>query len=212
MKRPLSLALLISTMSALAFSAAYAAGVPTSSLSKSSGSDLSEANPVEHGLLDLRGSICELETGSHELAAVQGSQHRFVIPLGVYLSKKEAVTLARGACAFALPIKARPGMKVVVANSSQLISLRAYPSSKVKMDLELFKAGSVGEKQVRTIESAEKAVRSAEFLRHPEVLVESECGKEMILRGQLTATLLGSGAGRVFTRNLELDMIEVPCE
>ncbi|WP_374077183.1 hypothetical protein [Bdellovibrio bacteriovorus] len=169
-----------------------------------------QAKALNLGTVEIAGTSCETPVGAHELAEV--SEGRFVIPTGLYLKKEEDKRVARGSCTFALNLKAAAGKKIVVSNSHQLASLRAYPSqTKARMDLEIFKAGSQGVKQILEVEAIDQASKVNKSLGQQEVLIETECGGSAILRGNLAATLMGEGKARAFARNLYVDIAEVDC-
>lgn len=169
-----------------------------------------QAKALNLGAVEIAGTSCETPVGAHGLAEV--SEGRFVIPTGLYLKKEEDKRVARGSCTFALNLKAAAGKKIVVSNSHQLASLRAYPSqTKARMDLEIFKAGSQGVKQILEVEAIDQPSRVNKSLGQQEVLIETECGGSAILRGNLAATLMGEGKARAFARNLYVDIAEVDC-
>lgn len=167
---------------------------------------------LQFGDLQIAGHACDAESGIQPLQKVEGSEIRYKLPTSIYLRKDSSKSLLRGSCTFALPVTAAPGMKVIAANAEQLVSLRAEAKSNIKVELELFKSGSIGEKLVKELLTQEKSGASAEILRHVDLIAESECGGEIILRGNLSATLLGSGSSRAYARHLEMDILAVPCE
>lgn len=169
-----------------------------------------QAKAAELGAVEIAGNACEVAVGTHELLAV--NDHRFVIPTGLYLKKDEDKSIARGQCTFALTLQASPGKKIIVSNSHQLVSLRAYPSgTKVQMNLEIFKAGSRGSVLTAIAQAADQVAKTNQSLESSDSLVETECGGSAILRGNLSATALGAGKARAFARPLYLDITEVTC-
>lgn len=172
---------------------------------------VTQAQALELGAVETAGNACETPVGIHELTAV--APGRFVIPTGLYVKKEEDKRVARGSCTFAMTLKASPGKKVVVSNSHQLASVRAYPTqTKARVDLEIFKAGSQGVKQTIEVEALEQTAKINKSLGQEEALLETDCGGSAILRGNLAATIMGAGKARVFTRDLYLDIVEVECQ
>lgn len=162
------------------------------------------------GSVEIAGNSCEVPVGTHELMEV--GEGRFAIPTGLYVKKEEDKRVARGACTFALTLQAAPGKKIVISNTHQLTSLRAYPSqTKARVDLEIFKAGSQGVKQALEIEAQEQVAKVSQPLGQQGPVLETECGGSAILRGNLAATLIGAGKARAFTRALYVDINEVDC-
>lgn len=163
------------------------------------------------GSIETAGNSCEQAVGTHELTEV--SPGRFVIPTGLYVKKEEDKKVARGICTFALTLQASAGKKIVVSNSHQLATLRAYPTqTKARIDLEIFKAGSQGVKQTLEAQAQDQVAKATQILGQQETLLETECGGSAILRGNLAATLMGDGKARAFTRSLLLDISEVDCQ
>ncbi|UOF00088.1 hypothetical protein [Bdellovibrio reynosensis] len=168
-----------------------------------------QAEAAQLGYVEIAGSACQASVGTHELTEV--GQNRYLIPNSIYVKKEEDKKVARGACTFAVTLQAAAGKKIIVANSHQLTSLRAYPSqTKARVDLELFKAGEQGERQVVETESTDRTSRISKSLQQAAIL-ETECGGSAILRGNLAATLIGTGKARAYTRSLYLDIVEVDC-
>lgn len=167
------------------------------------------ASASELGFVDTAGNACEWTPGRYSLTEGFG---RVRIPNGLYVKKEETSKIARGNCTFALTLKAAAGKKIVVRDSQQLISLRAYPQqTRVKTELEIFKAGHQGAKQTLEIVAAEKAEKTTQYVGQNDVLLETACGGSEILRGNLSATIIGEGKGRAFAKNVTLDIQEVDC-
>lgn len=160
--------------------------------------------------IEIAGSACDGAVGTREL--LQVSPMRYQIPNGIYLKKDEDKRVARGVCTFALNLQASTQTKIVVSNSHQLVSVRTYPAqTKARVELEIFKAGTQGDKQILEIASVDKAEKLSQVMSNQSLELQTECGGSMILRGNLAATLTGEGKARAFTRPLYLDISEVPC-
>ncbi|MGE9746289.1 hypothetical protein [Bdellovibrio bacteriovorus] len=167
------------------------------------------ASAAAAGFVETAGNACEWTPGRYELSETEG---RVRIPNGLYVKKEETSKIARGSCTFALTLKAPAGKKIVVRDSQQLISLRAYPQqTRVKAEVEIFKAGSQGAKQTLEIVAAEIAEKTTQYVGQKDVLLETACGGSDILRGNLSATIIGEGKGRAFAKNVTLDIQEVDC-
>ncbi|MNL34837.1 hypothetical protein D3C87_1568300 [compost metagenome] len=165
------------------------------------------------GSIDTAGNACEYAPGSYEAQEIQEGSDRYRIPTSVYVKKDEGRMVARGACTFALNIKAARGKKIQVSNSYQMASLRAYPeNTRVKAELEIFRDGTQGEKSILIVEAEGRSERVVDGLGSAEILAESECGGAAILRGNLAITAIGKGKVRAFTRDLYLDIREVSCQ
>lgn len=170
-----------------------------------------QAKAVDFGSVEIAGNACQSAVGTHEL--VELSEGHFLIPTGLYLKKEEDKRVARGICTFALNIQAANGKKIVVSNSRQRVSLRAYPAqTKARIDLEVFKTGSQGEKQSLEVEAIDQTSKVNKSIGQQDVILETECGESAILRGNLAATLIGAGKARAYARNLHVDIHEIDCE
>lgn len=170
-----------------------------------------QAKAIDLKAVDIAGNACNAAVGTHELIKV--SEDRYLIPSGLYVRKDEDKRVARGVCTFALNIQAAAGKKIVVSNTRQLISLRAYPiQTKARIDLEIFKVGSRGEPQSLEVEAVDQFAKVSHSIGQQDVVVETECGGSTILRGNLAATLIGAGRARAYTRNLYLEIREIDCQ
>lgn len=162
------------------------------------------------GSVDIAGNSCERPVGSYELNETR--QGRFAVPVSLYVKKDGDKRVARGVCTFAMNLKASTGKKIVVSNSYQLVSLRAYPSqTKARIESEIFKAGSQGVRQSLEVDGSSQISKVNKGIEQSGVVVETECGGSAILRGNLAATLTGTGKARAFARDLYLDIAEVDC-
>ncbi|WII72194.1 hypothetical protein QJS83_17160 [Bdellovibrio sp. 22V] len=171
-----------------------------------------QAQALEIGSVEIAGNACEAPVGTHELVE-KGTTGRFEIPTGLYVKKDEDKKVARGVCTFALNLQASSGKKILVTDSYQTASLRAYPTqTKARAELEIFAAGDQGDKQVLEVEAVDQSAKLSKSLGQQGVLVETACGGAALLRGNLAATLIGSGKGRVFTKNLHIGITEVDCQ
>lgn len=168
------------------------------------------AYSMEMGEVSIAGNICQNPVGTHKV--VSGADpDSFVIPLGVYLKKDNTAGLARGACTFAVPLKAEANKRIVVRAARQFYSLRTYQDvSKAKIDVELFKAGSRGPLLSAEIPGSEGLSKTHGFLVADDVIV-SGCGESLNLRGNLSAMIVGTGKARVFAKDLQLHIVEEIC-
>lgn len=170
-----------------------------------------QAKAINFGSVEIAGNACQSAVGTHELVEV--SEGHFLIPTGLYLRKEEDKRVARGICTFALNIQTAVGKKIVVSNSRQRVSLRAYPSqTKARIDLEIFKTGSQGETQSLEAEAIDQTSKVNNSIGQEDVILETGCGESAILRGNLAATLIGAGKARAYARNLHVDIHEIDCQ
>ncbi len=172
---------------------------------------MAQAEAATIGAVETAGNSCVAGIGTHELHELE--EGRYTIPTSLYVKKETDKRVARGACTFAVTLSAAPGHRVVVSDSHQFASLRVYPSqTKARVDLEIFKAGSQGVKNTLEAQSLETTTKQNAVLGQQGVILETECGGSAILRGNLSATVMGEGRARVFTRDLYIGISEVPCQ
>lgn len=169
------------------------------------------AKALELGELKIGGNSCLAQTGEQKLGETK--EGHFIIPMGMYLKKDEGNSLSRGSCNFSLAVKVDNSKRVLVKSSRILTSLRGKDEiKKLRVDLEVFKAGTIGTKQVAEAQSAASAkVRQESYLVHDDIYT-SNCGESFILRGNLSGIIMGSGVGRIFTKNLIVDVVEEECQ
>lgn len=165
---------------------------------------------LDIGDVETSGNICLNPLGSSKLRNGPTSDS-FIIPLGAYLKKGEDKNLLRGSCTFALPIKGAPGKRIVVKEGQQFYSVRAFPElQKAKLDVELFKAGSQGQRQAIEVLGANTIQKSNGHMIS-DVILTTACDEDIILRGNLSAFAVGNGKGQIFTKDLHLKIIEEDC-
>lgn len=170
-----------------------------------------QAKAISLDAVEIAGNACQETVGTHELIEV--TEGHYMIPIGLYIKKDEDKRVARGICTFALNMQASAGKRIVVSNTRQRISLRAYPAqTKARIDLEIFKAGSQGEKQSLEVEALDQVEKTTQSIGQLETVLETECGGSATLRGNLGATLIGSGKARAYARNLHVNIHEVDCQ
>lgn len=168
----------------------------------------------EMGGLQVAGAGCEVPPGGHELIPVSGSSTRFGVPLMINATKLAApasLGLERKACAMALPVHLAANEKLIVKDVRQRVSLKSAVGAKSSARLEVFLAGQQGQVLKAEIEGKTKTVRSTQTLNDADVVAESDCGKDVIVRANSSAMISGSGAGRVNTQALYLTLEVVNC-
>lgn len=169
-----------------------------------------QAKAVNLGSIEIAGNACQSAVGTHELTEVR--KGRFMVPTSLYLKKDEEKRIKRGICTFAVNLQSSVGKKIVVSNSFQRISLHAYPSqTKARIDSEIFRVGDRSINEFIETEAMDLPSKLSKSLERKGSIVETECGGSMILRGNLAATLTGTGKAKAYTRNLYLDIEEADC-
>lgn len=168
------------------------------------------SNAMEVGEVQIAGNICQQAVGAHsvEKGIDEGT---YIIPLGVYLKKDNSASLARGSCTFAMSVTADAHKRIRVQQAQQFFSLKSFENvNKVKIDLEVFRAGERGLVMSAELPTANQKEKRHGYLSQEDVLV-SECGAGLTLRGNLSALSMGSGKSRVFAKDLKLKIVEEDC-
>lgn len=172
---------------------------------------MSQVKAAEMSAVETAGNSCVAGVGTHELREIE--EGRYMIPISLYVKKETDKRVVRGACTFAVTLRASAGHKIVVSDSHQFASLRVYPSqTKGRIDLELFEAGDQGIKNTLEGQSTDIASKQTAVLGQQGLIFATECGGSAILRGNLSATLMGEARARAFTRDLFIGISEIPCQ
>jgi hypothetical protein len=166
------------------------------------------ATPVTLGSLVLDGNSCRLgDAGSIEVQILDG---KLQIPAASTLRKAARVSLERGACSFALPIHVEPGYRLVLKDPSALGSVNVARDSRARIDLEIFVAGSQGQRMTVMVGSSQERIRQTIDIRQSETILVTSCsGQSLNLRGNSSTLLQGAALGR---STASLHFIEIIAE
>lgn len=142
--------------------------------------------------LQISGKGCGVQTGSETAASSSGLEKRFKIPLQLSLNKNHAASLERKTCNFSLPILVARNEKIKITNLVQHLKLRAFKGTQVKAMLALFAAGHPSQKpMVSEAKGLSSEVNVDEDWAFDGVLLETKCGQDVILRGNLNVVAQG---------------------
>lgn len=134
------------------------------------------------------------------------------IPLRAMI-KKTSTTLARGACAFSLPVVVPENKKLVVTAISAEGDLNLARGVELTAQVELFQSGELGKILKKSILSDEKRLKLPFEIEKEQVLVETSCGESILLRGNTalllknkTETLAGRSTARMDYLDLAIEL------
>ena len=129
------------------------------------------------------------------------------IPLTMNLTKKAEAALLRKSCQFTLPVVLKKDEKIEIYNVSQKFSFHLQPTQKMKTTLEIFWSGQKG----NPLEVTEKQIKAKDYLLEAQNKIESACGQDTILRGNLSSLLQGEGEAQAQAKNLVLKYKIIKC-
>ena len=167
------------------------------------------AHGLELGKLSLSGSGCSKEL-IENLKPIEGDQNRYSLPLHLSLTKTEATTIKRNSCQFSLPIKVGEKEGVEVSAVSQGIKLKGNVKTPVKVQLSVSATGLSSSKKRLSAETKDDAEISEE-IKNDGVIFNSKCGKDVIVRGNLSAFAQGPDAATASSTDLLLSIKVSAC-
>ncbi len=150
-------------------------------------------------------------SGSRAINPISGNPDRYSLGLQLDLAKMDSSAFSRKSCTFRMPIKLSKKQKLVIKNIEQDIKLRASQSVESKSSLEIFLAGSKSTPLIATVSGAESTELVSKKLTSDGIALESDCGQEIIVSGNLSVSVLGSGKGSVSTSPVLMTMEIVSC-
>ena len=146
---------------------------------------------MQLGALTLAGNGC---FGSSNVITISGDEGRYAFPIRAKLNKKSDTSFDRKTCNLRLPIAVAPNEKVQLIDLSQVVRVVAYKGAQVKTNLNMGFAGKTTPPLSYNLDVSDDEISTAEILKSPGVLVESECGKDAMLTGNLSLLVNGTGA------------------
>ncbi len=164
---------------------------------------------MELGKLSLSGSGCAKELIENQ-KPTEGDPNRYSLPFHLVLTKTEATVIERKSCQFSLPIKISEKEIVEVSSVSQNIKLKGNVKTPVKVQLSVFATGLSSSKKRLSLETKDDTELS-EDLKNDGVVFNSKCGKDVIVRGNLSAFAQGPDAATTSSSDLLLSIKVSAC-
>lgn len=154
-----------------------------------------EALPlVDVGEAQVRGTACRLQ--GNELGAITLEEGIMRIPTAIALKKTtEEASLKRGSCQFTIPMKVADGYKLLLTDLRAFGRMNLSRETSNKLSLEIFQAGQQGTKILAEDQAdSESRLRKAYDVGVEGVVLETECGAALNLRGNANIILSGGTA------------------
>lgn len=137
--------------------------------------------------------------GSQAVTLVPDSTNRYKVGLQLALAKMNASVVARKSCAFRMPVKLKEKEKLVVTQVEQDVKLTAGPGVETKTNLEIFLSGQKSVPLQLSLKAIDSVKHLGQTLKSEGIVTESGCGNEVIVAGNLAASVVGSNKGTVRT-------------
>ena len=148
--------------------------------------------------------------GSKSLSKVVDAKDMYQIGLQVAIAKMNSPALTRNTCTFRMPIKLKSNEKVILSNVHHHVKLSAGKTAKAKSQLEFFIAGQKMTPLIAEVQGVNTTNRITRTLQSSE-RSESECGKDVIIAGNLSGLVQGGGRGTVATQPVYFGLEIVNC-
>jgi hypothetical protein len=145
--------------------------------------------------LEVKGSGCEVK-GPQTLEMALSNENTQSIPLKIKVEKASSSPFARKACQFSLAIAMDKNEKIKITDIEQPIHFNLGKGSEAQVELSIFFAGSKQKKKPFVFEekATEQTFEETKKFKSDSQVIESDCGKDLILRGLLSAYIKGSPA------------------
>lgn len=141
--------------------------------------------------LDVTGNGCEVKIKQDAALTGEGV---YAIPLKINVEKNATTAFARKACQFSLPISLDKNEKVKITAIEQPVNFRLSKGTDARVELAVFFAGDSQKKKPFVFEekATDQNFEQIKKFMSADQSFESACGKDVILRGLLSAYLKGS--------------------
>lgn len=145
---------------------------------------------MQLGDLVIAGNGC---FGSSKMVLVSAEEGRYALPIRAKLNKKSDSAFDRKTCNIRLPIALNQNEKLQLVNLSQVVRLVGYKGADVKSSLTMGLVGRVSKPLAFNLKITDEDISTAEILRADGVVAESDCGQSVMLTGNLSLLVNGSG-------------------
>lgn len=164
-------------------------------------------NGIAFGKMKLGGTACSLsDIGPIDVTINHGTLQ---IPAISTLKKVAGDSLERGTCQFVVPVTLAPGYRLVLRDMAAWADLRLSRGTSARIDLEIFAAGSQGDR-ITLVESApDRRIRKTVQLHQDGEVLVSACGESFNLRGNTSILMQGQSA---VSSHATLHLIEMTAE
>lgn len=158
---------------------------------------IANSSPVTEGKISVAGNGCY---GDMQITPISGIEDRYELPIKVKLNKKAGSAFTRKTCNIRLPISLKSNEKLQVSDVSQAVQINGRD---IKSTLNISVTGQKTKPLVAT---------SSQMIKADGILVESKCGRDAMLTGNLNVLAFGAGDGSATTEAVQVTLKIVRCD
>ncbi len=136
----------------------------------------------------------------------------YVVGLQVKVAKMIAPSISRKSCAFRLPVKLGPNEKLTLSDVQHDVKLSAGRGVHIKSNLEVFIVGQKSQPLSAQASGVNETVEISETVKSSGLVSESGCGADVIVAGNLSASVVGAGRGTASTSPVTATLKIVNCK
>lgn len=143
------------------------------------------------GVVSFAGTSCQVDDGDSINASIQNGRLR--IPLTTTIRKPSGESIERGTCQFSMPVQLPAGYRLVLSDLSVAGDLSLAAGARSRASAEIFQAGTQNEILESIDYASQSRLNKSILLRQNGEVLVSDCGAQMILRGNASLMLQGEG-------------------
>lgn len=132
-------------------------------------------------------------------AFVSDKLDHYIIGLQVAVAKMIAPSISRKSCAFRLPVKLKANEKLIISDVQHDVKLSAGPGVQIKSNLDFFIVGQKSQPLTAQASGNNETVDVSETVKSTGPATASTCGKDMIIAGNVSVSVVGTGRGTATT-------------
>lgn len=130
---------------------------------------------------------------------VSDKLNHYVIGVHVAVAKMIAPTISRKSCAFRLPVKLKANEKLIIADVQHDVKLSAGRGVHIKSNLDFFLVGQKSQSLSAQAKGVVDSVEVSESVKSTGPAIESVCGNDAIIAGNVSVSIAGAGRGTAST-------------
>ena len=154
------------------------------------------ASPVTEGKISVAGNGCY---GDMQIRPVSGTEDRYELPIKVKLNKKAGSVFTRKTCNMRLSVSLKANEKLQVSDVSQAVQINGRD---IKSTLSISVVGNKTKPLVAT---------KSQVIQADGILVESKCGRDAMLVGNLNVLAYGAVAVSATTEAVQVTLKIIKC-
>lgn len=164
---------------------------------------------LELGEVSIGGTGC---FGTSRLIKLNGTEGSYVAPLRVRLNKTSTAAFERKSCQIRIPVKLNANEKLQISDVSQSVRMLLNKNVAAQTSLEVSVVGQRVEALKSVATASDRNQTITDVVKNQGLVVESACGKDTIITGNLNALVTGEAKAFVSTGSLNLKINVVSCE